>query len=788
MSESELRAEIAGLRGLNARFAAYRRISQRLLDASALEEVGSIVVGAVVETFGAGGAVMVLAAGSHQEDPGPWVYGDDDIWRQIPEATRKGVLDLLLQGCQPIVEADAAAFLARHHLPPAPSLAHLLVAPLCLGVLCLGAVIAYNFSAPQNLSRYADDAVALLGPVPSAISHTWLLEARAHEARLLESIIQNVDTHISYLDRDFRFLRVNQAYAKGSGHSVEELIGRKHFDLFPNQENQAIFERVRDTGEPVHFVEKPFVYADQPERGVTYWDWTLTPLKDAQGRVAGFAFALGDRTEQVRHRQQAEAIQQERLREGRVVQTILENASSVVIYLDRDFRVRLANAAAQRALGLGREEMLGRKITELIPEAVKQVPVESIIQQEDGISGRQLALSWPDAPERGVTYWDWTAVPVVDQEGGVDGIVITGNEVTEEVKARERIAKSERARAREARLLRTVQESTDSNLVYFDQQLRVVQANSAFLTTANKTRGEVVGKTIREILPNSQDLHALLQQTRTDREPVVIHEMMREPLPWMSQLRQYWDFAFTPIRDETGEVEGIVVSGVDVTGQVYNRERLLEEERNRTRLAEALNAELNHRVKNNLAMVAGLLQMQIADRPKEDAAAGLLRESIARLRAIAAVHEQLNETQVTEVEVVDAIRRIARASQQVLMSDQVGVSVQGEPVFLPSRSATTLCVVVNELLTNAMKHGAAHPSGARTVRVSVQRGGGKLRLGVWNSGNAVVEDFDFAAQSQMGLRLVRGIVLDQFRGSFSLTPADSGTLAQVTVSESALNE
>jgi len=59
---------------------------------------------------------------------------------------------------------------------------------------------------------------------------------------------------------------------------------------------------------------------------------------------------------------------------------------------------------------------------------------------------------------------------------------------------------------------------------------------------------------------------------------------------------------------------------------------------------------------------------------------------------------------------------------------------------------------------------------------------------VWNSGNALAEDFDLNQHAQMGLRLVHGIVVDQFRGAFSITPADSGTLAQIVVDETALGE
>lgn len=118
-------------------------------------------------------------------------------------------------------------------------------------------------------------------------------------------ILQNVmngakKSHLVYLDRDFNFVRVNEAYAKTCGYTPEEMTGKNHFALYPHKENEAIFAKVRDTGVPVEFHDKPFVFPDQPERGVTYWDWTLEPIKNDCGEVEGLVFSLVETTERKR--------------------------------------------------------------------------------------------------------------------------------------------------------------------------------------------------------------------------------------------------------------------------------------------------------------------------------------------------------------------------------------------------------------------------------------------------------------------------------------------------------
>jgi PAS domain S-box-containing protein len=92
------------------------------------------------------------------------------------------------------------------------------------------------------------------------------------EKDILQSIMENTHAQIAYLDHQFNFVMANSAYIQGSGHSAEELIGKNHFDLFPNAENEALFKKVVETGEAIRFSAKPFEFLDQPWRGVTYWD------------------------------------------------------------------------------------------------------------------------------------------------------------------------------------------------------------------------------------------------------------------------------------------------------------------------------------------------------------------------------------------------------------------------------------------------------------------------------------------------------------------------------------
>ncbi len=137
-------------------------------------------------------------------------------------------------------------------------------------------------------------------------------------AGILGRVFSNIHLKIAYLDPRFNFLKVNQAYADAAGHPPGYFVGRNHFDLYPDEENERIFRRVVETGESFSVTSKAFEYPDQPERGTTYWDWSLQPVKETDGSVSGLVLSLLDVTDRIRAekslREQEElAIQRERM-------------------------------------------------------------------------------------------------------------------------------------------------------------------------------------------------------------------------------------------------------------------------------------------------------------------------------------------------------------------------------------------------------------------------------------------------------------------------------------------
>jgi len=220
----------------------------------------------------------------------------------------------------------------------------------------------------------------------------------------------------------------------------------------------------------------------------------------------------------------------------------------------------------------------------------------------------------------------------------------------------------------------------------------------------------------------------------------------------------------------------------------HERELRLEAERERAALAEGLAEEISHQVRNNLAMVSGLLQMQLL-KYRGTTVEPLLRAAVVRIQSFADIHEEIHAARSTELDLLSALRRIATSvSRRYGEGARPVISVDGDPVRYDARIVTNLAIAAGELMTNAVKYGGPSANGQVEVKVNCAAAGGELRLSVWNSEHPVPTDFDPAKQGAMGLQIVWDLAVSRYGGTFTLAPREGGSLAEIRVSEAALRE
>ena len=181
--------------------------------------------------------------------------------------------------------------------------------------------------------------------------------------------------------------------------------------------------------------------------------------------------------------------------------------------------------------------------------------------------------------------------------------------------------------------------------------------------------------------------------------------------------------------------------------------------------------EMHHRIKNNLQSVAMLMQMQMAEAERLDIRQ-LLETNINRIRSIASVHEVLSERGFHLVDLKDVLTRVAQAvaGMSLLPSSNINIELQGEQILLPSRTATNLALVVNELVQNGLTHAFAGKSSGQLL-ISLGSSPTEYILLVQDNGVGMPAIPKYG----LGLEIAQTLVVEDLQGVFKINPRSPGT-------------
>jgi len=194
----------------------------------------------------------------------------------------------------------------------------------------------------------------------------------------------------------------------------------------------------------------------------------------------------------------------------------------------------------------------------------------------------------------------------------------------------------------------------------------------------------------------------------------------------------------------------------------------------------AIIREMHHRVKNNLQTVAMLLRLQLRS-DRDISAREVLTGTIQRILSIAAVHEILSVEGFRLINLHQLLDRVTQNLTQAMAQPamRLAVSVRGDDVYLDSRRATSLALVVNELLQNAVEHAFPERSAGRVeIRIAKRESG--LLLEVEDDGRGLPQDFDPLTGDDLGLKIVHALVTEDLGGTLTFTGA-TGTKAVITI-------
>jgi len=421
------------------------------------------------------------------------------------------------------------------------------------------------------------------------------------------------------------------------------------------------------------------------------------------------------------------------------------------------------NNAPAAALGYDESEMTGSPFSLMMhPEdaALWKIRLQEHVAQRKG--WRKERIRWLTSSGE-TRYYESTASPVIDALGAVTGFQGIDRDITAQLNMEEQLKASHESLTATLRALPDIMFEVDAQGIiysyYAPTPSRLYAAPETFL-----------GKPVGEILPEKAAhiiMQAINEAAETGRHQGGVYSL---PLPGGEE----WFELSIASKGGPGNGEARFIA---LARTITERRAAEEKLRESLREKELLLREIHHRVKNNMQIIISLLSLQARKCAHPEARAAL-KESRDRIKSIAVIHEKIYRSQkLSRLHFGDFVRDITAMLLEAEGRGELSLELRCAAVAFSAETAIPLALIVNELVTNALKH--AFPGGRKgTITLDCHSAGeGAFVLIVRDDGTGFPENRDIASEESLGLVLVQALTT-QIGGTVEMA-RDRGTVFTV---------
>lgn len=668
----------------------------------------------------------------------------------------------------------------------------------------------------KDKSKTKEQLVAELAQMRQRIAELEAAETERRQAEreieerrmYLEAVLGAVPDAIVTLDAHHRIVEWNPGAERLFGYSQQEVVGQNIDHLITNPDTFA---------EAVSLTQIVTSGKDLPPVEIVRYRKDGSPV-DVIG--AGSPILVGDEligavavyTDITELKRAEEALRESELR----YRTTLDSMGDAIHLVGPDLRFTLANPAHQqwaKELGSGTPDYIGQTIFEVFPspsdvvrkrldDEYRQVfrTGETLVTEESTMFGGREFIT------------ETRKIPVFEKERVIQ-VVTVMRDITE----RKRAEKALRQRNRELTMLNRVGRALvstldlDQILVTVLEEVRCLLDVVACSVWLKDAQGDLVCRQV--IGPQSEIVRGwrlapgegLAGWVALSGESLIVPDV-RADERHLRALDQQTGLALRSIlslplqikQDVIGVVQVVDTeigrfSPADVTlleplvmsaAAAIENARLYEQAQRDAETKAMLLREVNHRVKNNLTAVMGMLALEM-QRPHREVAdlPTILRDLQDRIRGLATVHDLLSAAQWSPLPLARLVTGVIQAAlnnSPVCHKIEVSVRPAAEPLSIMPYQATGLALVVNELTTNSIKHAfSGRNQGHIDVQITTGQDDRDVTLRFHDDGPGWPDDVLRGTREDVGLNIIRMTVRSPLRGQLALSN-DGGAVATIT--------
>jgi PAS domain S-box-containing protein len=448
------------------------------------------------------------------------------------------------------------------------------------------------------------------------------------------------------------------------------------------------------------------------------------------------------------------------------VDNILKSMADILIVVDPDATIKTVNQATLNLLGYEEQEIIGKPIELIVKEEEEE--------EEEGIfrgTGLQILIQkeFIEGIERTYQAKNGRKIPVLfsgsvmrEKNGGIQGIVCMGQDITERKRAEEALRESEE------RFRKIVQEA-NAGYFFIDREGYYKEINNAWLTMHKfDSADEIIGHHFSETQSDSD-----LEQANK----IVENLLNGVPVPSgeFSRLNNddtlgYHHFTLSPVvkNAETIGLEGFLID-------TSEKRQADEKVKANLKEKETLLQEIHHRVKNNMAVIDSLLNLQMKSTDNKIAQEAL-QDSQNRVQSMASVHETLYRSDtLSAINLKTYLSELGRkVFKNYSISSKIKFKVVAENIMVSVKQASPVGLIVNELIANCLKYAFTNDREGEILLELKPDNENGVELAVSDNGVGISDGFDLKTADSLGLKLVKMLVEIQLDGSIDME-SNNGT-------------
>ncbi|MBZ4653386.1 MAG: signal transduction histidine kinase, nitrogen specific [Peptococcaceae bacterium] len=377
--------------------------------------------------------------------------------------------------------------------------------------------------------------------------------------------------------------RVNPAFQRLLGYDRDDLTGRRLRDFVYPEDGDSTFRQIEKLGSGSHIThfENRLVCKD----GVLKWiSWNAVPVT---GR--GIFYAVGRDISEQKRTEQVLAEQ------TRFLELVFKHTHTGLAIMDRNFNFIRVNEVYASYDKRDSSQFPGHNHFEFYPDDEVRAIFEKVVLSKEPFQVKARPFIYPHHPERGVTYWDWFLVPVLDAAGEVELLIFSLNNVTDQKRAEESLRRSEDQ-------LRLITDALPVMIAYVDAGETYRYNNKMYEEWFGQDRSEMYGKHIKEVLGETYEtIREHVAKALAGEQVTFEYILHRKGEPC------YVRTTYIPHRGEEGKVQGFFAKVTDITEQKQLEKDLVRYEK--MNLVGQMAAGVAHEIRNPMTTVYGFLQL-----------------------------------------------------------------------------------------------------------------------------------------------------------------------------------